>query len=500
MRRCVTKFLLAGLGWPLLITPALVVASTIAVTPVEQYLEAATASEHARSRLFELSRLLTPLCRTPLVWSLGVPPVMLFQDASKSEYAAKVSTQLMRDLGGQAGEKIFASEQYKTPYAAAGVRRGDRVLANEFEMSLGADTGSDAQRREAERRSLQAQPERAITVKRGQSELPMLVQAVPTCDISLRVVNSQFAYANNYANDVNASVLVTLPLLAGLNDAELTMVLAHEAAQSMLGVRGSTPVAMKALAVLVPYAGFQLRDLLWKNTELDVLAPSSEDLIEADRLTVLMLKHFGIGADAYLRFQQKMHEVERAGSEPAYRVTRPLTGRRQADLQAQVLRTVTGEPLRMPQSIDADRLAALDTLGQSLLRAELLTAATQEALRASAAAPARAVVAASNKAHRQRVPAATGYARLDDLAAIPVREEGRLRFRHYLSLQSPKAFVVYASGGWRFFWNDPNAMTSALEHCAREGKTCWLYAVDDQIVFDADPAKRISHSGQLKTD
>ena len=41
--------------------------------------------------------------------------------------------------------------------------------------------------------------------------------------------------------------------------------------------------------------------------------------------------------------------------------------------------------------------------------------------------------------------------------------------------------AVYESGGWRFFWNDPDAMTKALDRCAKEGKPCWLYAVDDRV-------------------
>ena len=79
-----------------------------------------------------------------------------------------------------------------------------------------------------------------------------------------------------------------------------------------------------------------------------------------------------------------------------------------------------------------------------------------------------------------------------------VRDEGKARYRHYLTLPSPKAFVVYESGGWRFFWNDPDAMTKALDRCAKEGKPCWLYAVDDRVVWSADAGKRIGSSAQLR--
>jgi hypothetical protein len=99
--------------------------------------------------------------------------------------------------------------------------------------------------------------------------------------------------------------------------------------------------------------------------------------------------------------------------------------------------------------------------------------------------------------HRKRVPEPTGFAVGNDAAAVPVRAEGKERYLHYLTLPTPKAFVVYESGGWRFFSSDIDAMTKALDFCAREGRPCWLYAVDDQVVWSPDRGKRIGASGQL---
>ena len=81
--------------------------------------------------------------------------------------------------------------------------------------------------------------------------------------------------------------------------------------------------------------------------------------------------------------------------------------------------------------------------------------------------------------------------------AVPLRPEGKERYRHYLTLAAPKAFIIYDTGGWRFWSNDRNAMTNALDQCAREGKTCWLYAVDDRVVWQADVDKRVGKSAQL---
>ena len=82
---------------------------------------------------------------------------------------------------------------------------------------------------------------------------------------------------------------------------------------------------------------------------------------------------------------------------------------------------------------------------------------------------------------------------------MPVREEGKDRYRHYLTLPSPKAFVVYETGGWRFWYSQADAMVEALNHCAREGRRCWLYAVDNQVVWQAKPDQRIGRADQLQS-
>jgi len=95
------------------------------------------------------------------------------------------------------------------------------------------------------------------------------------------------------------------------------------------------------------------------------------------------------------------------------------------------------------------------------------------------------------------LPPATGFARLEDADAVPVSDAGKERYRHFLTLPSPRAFVVYEDGNWRFFAKDPEAATKALDYCARQGKRCWLYAADDRVLWSADVDKRIGSSAQL---
>jgi hypothetical protein len=41
-------------------------------------------------------------------------------------------------------------------------------------------------------------------------------------------------------------------------------------------------------------------------------------------------------------------------------------------------------------------------------------------------------------------------------------------------------------------------MTKALDDCARIGRRCWLYAVDDNVVWSADESRRIGSTAQLR--
>jgi hypothetical protein len=98
----------------------------------------------------------------------------------------------------------------------------------------------------------------------------------------------------------------------------------------------------------------------------------------------------------------------------------------------------------------------------------------------------------------RELPPASGFADLADADAVPLGDEGKERYRHFLTLPSPRAFVVFEDGHWYMTWKDPEATSKALDHCARVGKRCWLYAADDRVVWTADAARRIGSSAQLQ--
>jgi hypothetical protein len=93
--------------------------------------------------------------------------------------------------------------------------------------------------------------------------------------------------------------------------------------------------------------------------------------------------------------------------------------------------------------------------------------------------------------HRHPSPPASGFARSDDVAAVPLDEKGRERYRHYLGLAAPKAFAISEKGRPYYAADDPFATRTLVNICRNARVKCWLYAVDDRVVWSADPAARI---------
>lgn len=97
------------------------------------------------------------------------------------------------------------------------------------------------------------------------------------------------------------------------------------------------------------------------------------------------------------------------------------------------------------------------------------------------------------KGHRYVLPPASSFARIEDLAAVPLSAKGRARYHHYLTLNPPKAFVISEKKGWFIAADDAQAMQTSLDLCGKQ--KCWLYAVDDRVVWESDVAARIDQAG-----
>ncbi len=105
---------------------------------------------------------------------------------------------------------------------------------------------------------------------------------------------------------------------------------------------------------------------------------------------------------------------------------------------------------------------------------------------------------ARSRPHTLPVPAKSGYAELANLDTVPATPAGKDRYAHFLTLPKPRAFVFLDDGTWRFWADDPDAMTKVFDDCTRVGKRCWLYAVDDNVVWNADESRRIGSVAQLR--
>ncbi|MEC5386099.1 hypothetical protein VVD49_10205 [Uliginosibacterium sp. H3] len=96
----------------------------------------------------------------------------------------------------------------------------------------------------------------------------------------------------------------------------------------------------------------------------------------------------------------------------------------------------------------------------------------------------------------RRKPIASGFADVKDLAAVPLPQEQQATYRAFLEKPSPRAFVISKEGSGRY-WLGTAAMEDALSYCERLGEACWLYAVDNDVVWHKDVGKRISNRAQL---
>jgi dienelactone hydrolase len=85
-------------------------------------------------------------------------------------------------------------------------------------------------------------------------------------------------------------------------------------------------------------------------------------------------------------------------------------------------------------------------------------------------------------------PAATTFAKLDDVNAVPfLSENGRKAYREYLSKLTPRAFAVSSSGAWTWAEEGEDPDARALAACsATSSEPCKLYSVDEHVVWNGE--------------
>ena len=83
-------------------------------------------------------------------------------------------------------------------------------------------------------------------------------------------------------------------------------------------------------------------------------------------------------------------------------------------------------------------------------------------------------------------PARTGFAALDDVAAVPfLTDNGRKAYGDYLGKMTPRAFAVSPSGAWTWAEEGEDPGARALATCSAKSKEpCRLYSVDEDVVWN----------------
>jgi hypothetical protein len=111
-------------------------------------------------------------------------------------------------------------------------------------------------------------------------------------------------------------------------------------------------------------------------------------------------------------------------------------------------------------------------------------------------APIETPNASSSIANTLQAPTASGFAAIDNLQAIPLPRAQLNTYQAFLEKPAPRAFVVTEKGIGNY-WLGATAIEDALAYCERLDEPCWLYAVDNDVVWQSDKDKRISRRSQL---
>lgn len=91
--------------------------------------------------------------------------------------------------------------------------------------------------------------------------------------------------------------------------------------------------------------------------------------------------------------------------------------------------------------------------------------------------------------HAFRVPPGSDFAALENVAAVPGNAQAKERYARFLQLPKPRAFALSDAGGGYVSGESVDAIRQVLAACP-EKQPCALYAVDDAVVWQADPARR----------
>jgi hypothetical protein len=107
--------------------------------------------------------------------------------------------------------------------------------------------------------------------------------------------------------------------------------------------------------------------------------------------------------------------------------------------------------------------------------------------------PAPAVATTQARRHTVTVPASAGYAAIHESAKVPYQTDGGRAYGDWLLKPTPRAYAVHPNGSSGSSSGSGDAVETALRKCEERAQgACFLYAVDEQVVWSPDPARRVT--------
>jgi dienelactone hydrolase len=100
-----------------------------------------------------------------------------------------------------------------------------------------------------------------------------------------------------------------------------------------------------------------------------------------------------------------------------------------------------------------------------------------------------AVTGAVREVEDLKPPAASNFAKIDEVEKVPVRSAAaREGYETWLKNEGPKAFAVHPTkGSWASAWGGVRPLARALANCEKfAGSPCLLYAVDESVVWKTE--------------
>jgi hypothetical protein len=87
-------------------------------------------------------------------------------------------------------------------------------------------------------------------------------------------------------------------------------------------------------------------------------------------------------------------------------------------------------------------------------------------------------------------PESTNFAPLSDVNAVPyLTEASREAYRKFLGNPRPRVFVINDQGGAASMYGGFDPLGRAMAACARVGRPCGVYAVEDRVVWKPLPVE-----------